>query len=104
MWGKFKINLDYYPIDSSKFIYIKNRIKKKFYNTWNYLLFQINYFFANIKDLFNYLENIFGNFYLKENIMEKFREFKIVVNLFNDFHSKFIYLALDLEYTWEMVI
>lgn len=98
MWDKFKINLDYYPIDSSKFIYIKNRIKKIIANNWNYLLFWINYFFTNIKDLFNHLENIFGNFYLKENIIEKFWDLKIVVNLFNDFHSKFIYLALDLEY------
>ena len=36
--------------------------------------------------------------------MEKFRELKMGASSFSDFQSKFIRLALDLEYTLEMLI
>ena len=36
--------------------------------------------------------------------MEKFRDLKIGIRLFNNFYSEFIYLALELEYTSEMLI
>ena len=61
-------------------------------------------FFATIKNLFNYPEDIFGNPYSKKHIMKKFRKLKIKDSLFSDFYSEFIQLAFDLEYTLEMLI
>ncbi len=59
---------------------------------------------ATIEDLFNYLEDIFDNGHWKKHTMEMFRELKIGTNLFNDFYSEFICLALDLEFISEMLI
>ena len=36
--------------------------------------------------------------------MEKFQDLKMGTSTFNDFYSKFIRLASDLEYTSEMLI
>ena len=60
--------------------------------------------FATIEDLFNHLEDIFGNLHWKEYTMEKFQDLKMGARLFNDFYSEFICLALELEYTYEMLI
>ena len=61
-------------------------------------------FSATIKDLVNHLKDIFGNSHRKEHIIKKFRELKIKPSLFSDIYSKFIRLALDLEYISEMLI
>lgn len=60
--------------------------------------------FATIEDLFNHLEDIFDNSYWKEHAMEMFQELKMGTDLFKDFYSEFICLALDLKYTSEMLI
>lgn len=60
--------------------------------------------FAIINNLFNYLEDIFGNFHRKEYIMEKFQDLKIGISLFNNFHLEFICLTCDPEYISEMLI
>ena len=60
--------------------------------------------FATIENLFNYLEDIFGNSHQKEHAMEKFRELKMEASSFSDFYSEFIRLASDLEYTSKMLI
>lgn len=62
MQGKFKINWDHYPTNKSKLIYAENRVGKK---ALQYLepCLQLNSItsFATIKDLFNYLKDIFSN-------------------------------------------
>ena len=60
--------------------------------------------FATIKDLFNHLEDIFGNSHRKKHAMEKFRKLKMEASSFSNFYSKFIRLAFDLKYTSEMLI
>lgn len=60
--------------------------------------------FAFIKNLFNYLEDIFDNFHQKNHVIEKFWNLKIGISSFNDFYSKFIYLALNLEYMSKIFI
>lgn len=60
--------------------------------------------FATIKDLYNHLEDIFGNFHWKKYAINMFQKLKMGTRLFNNFYSKFICLALDLEYIYEMLI
>lgn len=60
--------------------------------------------FATIEDLFNHLEDIFGNPHQKKHVVEKFRDLKIGISSFNDFYSEFIRLVSDLKYTSEMII
>lgn len=87
----FEINLDHYLLERNKLIYTENRVTGK---ALQHLKpsFQLNFitFFNIIKDLFNYLKDIFGNFYQKKRAIEKFRELKIGANLFSGFYSKFI--------------
>ena len=59
---------------------------------------------ATIKDLFNYPENIFGNLNRKDHTMEKFPDLKMGVRSLNNFYSELIRLALELEYTSEILI
>ena len=105
MQGKFEINWDYYPSERSKLIYIENWVREK---ALQYLepYFRLNsiILFTIIDNLFNHLEDIFGNPHWKEYAMEKFRELKMGASLFSDFYSEFIQLASDLEYTSEMLI
>lgn len=62
MKEKFEINKVYYLNDQSKLIYIKKIIKEKTLQHLKFYL-QINWIisFATIKDLFNYLKDIFSN-------------------------------------------
>ena len=73
MQGKFEINWNYYSTDPKKFIYAKNSIRRK---TLQHLKLSLHInlimFFAIIKDLFNHLENIFGNSHSKKYIIKKF--------------------------------
>ena len=105
MQGKFEINWDYYPTDQSKLIYAENRVGRKALQHLEPCLC-VNSItpFATIEDLFNHLEDIFGNPHRKEHAMEKFRELKMEASSFSDFYSEFIRLASDLEYTSEMLI
>ena len=61
-------------------------------------------YFVTIEDLFNHLEDIFGNPHQKKHTIEKFRDLKMGTSSFNNFYSEFIRLASDLEYTSEMLI
>ena len=67
MRGKFKINWDHYPSERSKLIYVENRVRGK---ALQYLkpCLRLNSItsFTTIDDLFNHLEDIFGNPYQKE--------------------------------------
>lgn len=91
MQDKFKFNWNYHSIDQSKLIYAKNNIKKKTLQYLEfYLCIKLITFFASIKDLFNYLKDIFGNFYQKKHAIEKFQDLKIRANLFNNFYFEFI--------------
>ena len=105
MRGKFEINWDHYPTDRSKLIYAENRVRGK---TLQHLepCLRLNSItpFATIEDLFNHLEDIFGNPHRKKHDIEKFRDLKMGASSFNDFYSEFIRLASDLEYTLEMLI
>ena len=105
MRGKFEINWDHYPTDRSKLIYAENRVEGKALQHLESCL-RVNSItpFVTIEDLFNHLEDIFGNPHRKEHVMEKFRDLKMGTSSFNDFYSEFIRLALDLEYTSEMLI
>ena len=62
MRGKFEINWDHYLTDRSKLIYAKNRVGGKALQHLEPCL-RVNSItpFATIKDLFNHLEDIFGN-------------------------------------------
>ena len=62
MRGKFEINWDHYPTDRSKLIYAENRVGGKALQHLEPCL-RVNSitFFATIEDLFNHLEDIFGN-------------------------------------------
>ena len=61
-------------------------------------------FFAIIKELFNYLKDIFSNSHRKKHAIEKFQELKMEASLFSDFYFEFIQLTSDLEYTLEILI
>ena len=105
MQGKFEINWNYYPTDSSKLIYVENRVGEKVLQHLEpYLRVNSITLFATIKDLFNHLEDIFDNPYQKKNVIKKFRELKIETSLFSNFYSEFIRLAFNLKYTLEMLI
>lgn len=86
MRGKFKMNLIPYPIDWSKLIYLENRIWEKFLQDLK-LCQGVNLIisFALIQDLFNYLEDILGNFYQKKQAIEKFWDVKIKSSLLENF-------------------
>ena len=73
MQSKFEINLDHYPTNRSKLIYVENKLREKVLEYLETSL-QSNLItlFATIKDLFNYLEDIFGNFHWKVYTIEKF--------------------------------
>ena len=73
MQSKFKINGDHFLTDQSKLNYIENRIRKKALQHLKPCL-RINSitFFSTIKNLFNYLEDIFNNLCQKKLAMEKF--------------------------------
>ena len=105
MRGKFEINWDHYPSERSKLIYAENRVGGKALQHLEPCL-RLNSItlFTTIDNLFNHLEDIFGNPHRKEHTIEKFRELKIGASLFNDFYSEFIQFASDLEYTSEMLI
>ena len=105
MRGKFEINWDHYPSERSKLIYVENRVGGKVLQHLE-PCFRLNSItpFTTIDDLFNYLEDIFGNPHRKEYVIEKFQELKMGVSLFGDFYSEFIRLASDLEYTLEILI
>ena len=105
MRGKFEINWDHYPLERSKLIYAENRVGEKALQHLEPCL-RLNSItpFTTIDDLFNHLEDIFGNPHRKEQVIKKFRELKMGASLFSDFYSEFIRLASDLEYTSEMLI
>ena len=105
MQGKFEINWDHYQSERSKLIYAKNWVGGKVLQHLEPCL-RLNSItlFTTIDDLFNHLEDIFGNPHRKEQAMEKFRELKMGASSFSDFYSEFIQLASDLEYTSEMLI
>ena len=64
MRGKFEINWGHYSIDQSKLIYIKNRVAgKALQHLESCLYMNLITFFTTIKNLFNYLEDIFDNPY-----------------------------------------
>ncbi len=102
---QFKIYWDHYPTDRSKFIYVGNRVRGKTLQHLDSCL-RVNSItsFVTIKDLFNHLEDIFGNLHRKKHIMKKFRDLKMDTSSFNDFYSNFIRRISDLEYTSEMLI
>ena len=91
MRGKFEINWDHYPTDQSKLIYAENRVGEKVLQHLE-LYLHVNSItsFATIEDLFNHLEDIFGNSHQKKHAMEKFRELKMEASSFSDFYSEFI--------------
>lgn len=62
------------------------------------LYINIIIFFITIKDLFNYLIDIFNNSYYKEHNIKKFQKLKIGASFFNNFYFNFIQLALNLKY------
>ena len=78
MRGKFEINWDHYPSERSKLIYAENRVGGKALQHLEPRL-RLNSVtpFTTIDDLFNHLEDIFGDPHRKEHAMEKFRELKI---------------------------
>ena len=91
MQGKFEINWDHYLSERSKLIYVENRVGGKALQHLE-LCLRLNSItlFTTIDDLFNHLEDIFGNPHQKEQAMEKFRELKMGASLFSDFYSEFI--------------
>ena len=105
MQGKFEIYWDHYSSKRCKLIYTKNQVRGK---ALQHLepCFRLNSItlFTTIDNLFNHLEDIFGNSHRKEYAMDKFRELKMGASLFSDFYSKFTQLVSDLEYTSEMLI
>ncbi len=91
MQGKFEINWDHYPTDRSKLIYAENRVGRKALQHLEPCL-RLNFItpFTTIDDLFNHLEDIFGNPHRKEHAIEKFRKLKMGTSSFTDFYSEFI--------------
>ena len=91
MRGKFEINWDHYPSERSKLIYAENRVGGKALQHLEPCL-RLNSItsFTTIDDLFNHLEDIFGNPYRKEQAIKKFRELKMGASSFSDFYSEFI--------------
>lgn len=73
MRDKFEINWHHYPTDRSKLIYAENRVGGKALQHLKPCLRHNSIIpFATIDDLFNHLEDIFGNPHRKEYAMEKF--------------------------------
>ena len=73
MEDKFEINWDHYLSERSKLIYAENRVEEKALQHLKPCL-RLNSItlFSTIDDLFNYFEDIFGNFHRKEYAIEKF--------------------------------
>lgn len=61
-------------------------------------------FFIIINDLFNRLQDIFGDFYQKEHGIEIFWEMKIRASLLSNFYFEIIWLVFDFEYTSKVPI
>ena len=91
MRGKFEINWDHYLSERSKLIYAENRVGGKALQHLEPCL-RLNSItpFTTIDDLFNHLEDIFGNPHQKKQAIEKFRELKMGASSFSDFYSEFI--------------
>ncbi len=105
MRGKFEINWDHYLSERSKLIFVENQVRGKVLQHLEPCLWlNCITLFTTIDDLFNHLKDIFDISYRKKNAMDKFWELKMEASSFSDFYSKFIRLALDLEYTSEMLI
>ena len=105
MQSKFEINYNHYQTDQNKLIYAENRVGGKVLQYLKPCL-HVNSItlFAIIKNLFNHLEDIFGNSHQKKHATEKFQKLKMEASLFSDFYSEFIQLASDFEYTSEIFI
>lgn len=85
------MNLDHYLIDQSKLIYAENRVRRKVLQHLDLCLYvNLITFFSTIKDLFNHLKDIFGNFYPKDYTIEKFQKLKMGASSFSNFYSEFI--------------
>lgn len=54
--------------------------------------------------MFTKLEEVYKNPNYKKHIMEKFRKLKIDLRFFNAFYSKFIKLAVKLEFIKKMLL
>lgn len=105
MKGKFEINWNHYSTNRSKLIYVDNRVRRKALEYLE-LCLQQNFItsFTIINDIFNYFEDIFGNFYQKEYAKKNIQELKMRTGTFSNFYSGFIWLASNLEYTLKMLI
>lgn len=102
---KFEINWHHYLTNWNKPIYADNRIKEKALQYQEFGLYKNEITtFAIIKNLFNYLQDIFSNFYERKFFMKKFLKLKKEASGLNDFYSKFIWLASDVKYTSQIVI
>ena len=75
MREKFEINWNHYPYKRSKLIYAENRVRGKALQHLEPCL-RLNSLtlFTTIDDLFNHLEDIFGNLHRKKYAREKFQE------------------------------
>lgn len=91
MHSKFVINYNHDLIVKSKFIFVKNRNKKKALQYLKLILY-VNLItsFTTIKNLFNYLKNIFNNSHFEKYAIEKFQELKIKTSLFDNFYFEYI--------------
>ena len=49
-------------------------------------------------------EKVYKYFYYKKHIMKKFKKQKMDMRFFNTFYSKFIKLAVKLEFTKEILL
>ena len=105
MKDKFEINSDHYPTYWNKLMNVEKRVREiALQYLQSGLCVNSITFFTIFEDLFNHLEDIFGNIYNKKYVMEMFQWLKIGISLYNDLFSEFIYLASDLEYISEMLI
>lgn len=105
MRGKFEANCDQYPSESSKLIYTEKRLgDKALQHLEAYLQSNSLESFHTVEDLFNHLQNVFGDPHRKENAIKSFRDLKMGGSSFKDFYRDFIRLAPDMDFTSEMLV
>lgn len=105
MRGKFEVDCDQYPSESSKLIYTEKRVGGKVLQHLEaYLQCNSLESFYTVEDLFTRLQNLFGDPHRKEHAIKNFRDLKMGGSSFKDFYREFIRLAPDMDFTSEMLI
>ena len=105
MQSKLKLNQKHYLDNNIQIYYAKNCYKDEVLEYLQpYFCADLLILFETVDNLFTKLKKVYDNLYCKKYIIKKFRELKIGLRSFNAFYSKFIKLAVKLEFTKKILL